>query len=834
MDNRTGHHFVIGISLVKPQTAATMKSPLLRVLLSVLVFQTFSLIYSQESYQSHSLNGDLLSLKTTDASYEFSFVSDFAAKITYKSGLEAAVDDSYSVVRLSTVEARLVETHDALVFHTPRAEIRIEKSPFSLQLSDVDQSTILHQQGGFTANVVGTAVSFLAEPGEAFFGTGSRALPVDRRGYRFSIFNKAEWGYDYPREALNINIPFIISSRGYGLFFDEHKLGSLDLGHDDPDVLSFVSVNDELTVYFIAGGNNDTILREYGKITGFQPIPPRWSLGYIQSKYGYETEVEARSVVNGLKENGFPLDAIILDLQWMGGHLQMGTMDWDRQRFPTAESMLSDFLDIGVKTIVIFEPYITMRTGNWAIADSLELFTKNKNGISYQFPEFWAGNASLLDLTREETIEWWWDIYNDRLQEGVTGLWNDLGEPEMDAPDMAYSNGESGMDLHNVYSLLWAKMLHLKFSTNYPKRRLFHLIRSGYAGMQRFRTFPWSGDVRRTYSGMASQIPIVSGMSLSGVGYMHCDIGGFVGGKKNPELYTRWMQMGTFLPVMRAHGTGIDMEPHLYPEPYRSICREAIQLRYRLLPYHYSLAFLNSVTGRPLMLPLNYFEPSNKALTQNNEQFYWGENILVAPALNPGQTEMNVSFPSGRWIDPDTLIQYEANTQAMVSAPIEKIPYFVRSGSFLPQIAPVDSTSDVRNDGYHIQFFADAEVAQSTFLLYEDDGSLENPLAQEQFLLMLLESETSNHSLTLRLSQSGPGYDSQPTQKHMELEIIGLEHSPSMISIAGTALDASNTISEYQRSMDAYYWDDTRFTLWVKFRWKGEAVEIRALPLPNQ
>jgi oligosaccharide 4-alpha-D-glucosyltransferase len=789
--------------------------------------------HAQETYQSHGYANQTLALASSEAVYLISFASENTLRLVYQPGSDVPDLESYSVVGYPQFEGVYSETDTTLELATQSITVRISKDPLAFEFLDASGGPIVQEDDSFSYGPWGTRITLGVGESEAFWGTGSRAIPGDRRGYELTFRNVATWGYDYPLDLLNITIPFCISSAGYGLYFDENDLSTLDLDTQASNELTFTTTNDQLTVYLIVGQNNDAILSEYSELTGYQPLPPKWVLGYIQSKYGYETEEEARSVVSNLINNDFPIDGLVLDLQWQGGHWYMGNMDWDRGRFPNAETMLGDFRDQGVKTIIIFEPYLTTRSGYYNEAAFHGHFAKNRIGTPYVFEDFWAGNASILDITRDETLDWWWEIYDARLQEGVVGLWNDLGEPESHSPDVRYESSTAN-SIHNVYSLLWAKMLHDKFEQHYPERRLFNLIRSGYAGMQRYSAFPWSGDIRRSFSGMAAQIPIITGMSMSGVPYMHCDIGGFVLGDKNPELYTRWMQLGTFLPVMRVHGTGIDMEPYNYPEPFMSYCRETIKMRYRMFPYNYSLAYLAATTGRPLVLPMAYFEPENTELVANDRQFFWGESILVAPALEADQTTVTVNFPSGRWVDPVSLETHEPYSQTEVDAPIDHIPYFVRAGSFFPLTNDVQNTDAILNDDYHIRFFTDPGTEASQFTLFEDDGATNGNLAMENYQLIDLSATIADGLLTIGLGLEGPGYPEEPQARSMSFEIHGIESMPQSISIQGQRLTIIGDANAYAIARQGVHWDGQRSTLWIKFIWEGADLELPALPVQSQ
>ena len=224
--------------------------------------------------------------------------------------------------------------------------------------------------------------------------------------------------------------------------------------------------------------------------------------------------------------------------------------------------------------------------------------------------------------------------------------------------------------VHNVYSQFWAQMLSDKYKQEYPNQRLFNLIRSGYAGMQRYSTFPLSGDIQRSYDGLKTQVQIMLSMGMSGVAYSHSDLGGFTGGPKNPELYTRWLQYGAFCPIMRAHGEGVPAEPIFYDSKYKNIVRDYINLRYKLLPYNYTLSYENTTTGIPIARSINFYEPENTSISNVCDEYFWGDNFLVAPVFEANATSRNVIFPKGKWINYWTNEIYNGNSTTKVDVPL--------------------------------------------------------------------------------------------------------------------------------------------------------------------
>lgn len=498
---------------------------------------------------------------------------------------------------------------DAIEFLHDCYRVIIQKNPLRVSYQR-DGRPVVEEAGGAFEQLGaagGTGVSFRLGPDEHLYGTGSRALPLDRRGRQLSLYNEAHYGYQDGEPTLNATLPTVLSSRGYMLFFDHHTAGTLDLGATRPDVLEYRGEGLRGLGYFIVAGDTYAeILSRYTTLTGRQPLPPRWGLGLIQSRFGYRSETELYQVARRMRQAGFPLDGLVLDLYWFGGTTRQGDFSWDAANFPNPKRLTRRLDSLGIKTVLISEPYVMRTSRHDALVRQRGLVERDASGQPHTVASFWAGPATLLDMYRPGTRRWLWEQYARLHQDGVRGWWTDLGEPENHPADM-HSDGGPTRRAHNGYGQRWASILSEGYARHYPEERLLNLARSGWAGMQRHAVFPWSGDVSRSWAGLQAQVPIMLSMGLGGVGYMHSDAGGFAQGTPDPELYARWLQLAAFGPVLRPHGSGeIAPEPYWWPPATQAAVREAVRLRYQLLPYLYSLAWENTQTGTPLARPLNF------------------------------------------------------------------------------------------------------------------------------------------------------------------------------------------------------------------------------------
>ncbi len=775
-----------------------------------------------DTYVSHDFEAGVLTVHGTENQYRVQAWNENSIHFSVFSN-EPESDSSYAVVS----EPQSIITHlevfeDRLTFDAGNLEVIIQKDPLRFEWLRDGQELIQQNAALLNGAFDGGLLDFSVSDSEHFYGTGFRAIPVDRRGYQLEFYNQAHYGYSNGASNLNISIPLLVSSENYGLFFDNHRPSFMDIASSG-NQLRYSSESGVMDYFFLNGNSQADVLESYTALTGRQEMPPIWALGYIQSRYGYESQSQAEEVVEEMRASGFPMDALVLDLYWFGNTNDMGDLDWDYTRFPQPEEMMADFADQGIQTILITEPYFTLESDHYSTLAANDYFARNAEGDPFVLYGFWAGDAALLDMTNQEALDWMWQHYRNRIEQGVGGWWTDLAEPETH-PDLMIHQDGSAREVHNIFNLEWQRMLHEKHAEEYPDKRLFNLSRSGWAGMQRYSAFPWSGDIQRSFAGLQAQIPAMLGMSMSGVGYMHSDIGGFTGGGQDAELYTRWMQLGAFVPVMRAHGVDVPTEPIYYDEQTQNRVRKMIDLRYEFLPYNYQLAFENSTTGVPLARPLNFYEPQNEFLSNVNDAFLWGKDVLVAPVLEDNQTSKEVVFPSGEWYDYRNNMLYQGNQSATVDAPLDELPLFIRAGSLIALSAEkLMTTQAYDSDSLQIKYYLPEAGVETTQSYYFDDGLTRGNIAENNFEIIELKGISETNDVILELEKSFDGFGL--AERSMEFEVNGFGEKPGTVMVNGAVWEIAENEAFYESSEKLAFWsDDDRFR--VKFPWSDTLTRI--------
>lgn len=612
---------------------------------------------------------------------------------------------------------------------------------------------------------------------ERLYGAGSRAISLNRRGHLLNLYNAPNYSYGENTENLNYSIPYLSSSNGYALLFDNPSKGFLDIGKTSSDELVYGATSGQLNCYIIFGETQQDILRRYHQLTGTQPLPPKWVLGNLMSRFGYTSQQQAEEIVSKMAGYNIPLDAIIFDLFWFGDSIKgtLGNFDWiNKRKWPDPKKMIQSFKQKGIQTVLISEPYFVQTSRNYQA--SKKYLAVDSNNKPFLLTDFYFGRGGLLDIFRKDTKDWFWQFYNKQIKLGVEGWWGDLGEPETHPPAMHHNLKDYGFkrlfkagEVHNLYGHLWTKMIYEKFAKHYPSKRLFSLNRSGFAGTQRYSIFPWSGDVSRSWEGLRAQLPIMLGMTMSGIPYAHADAGGFAGGNGDTELYTRWLQFACFTPILRPHGTALyDMDTTAFSFPSepaliknanaRGIVSKAIDVRYRLTPYNYTLAYNHTTYGTPLVSPLYYYFEDDSIAAKVEDQFMWGENILVAPVLHKGATERKVYLPKGNWY------KWYGNNELLQGAQwrnekttLEEIPLYIREGSLIPEAEPnltknylSRTIGDYSNNDISWHYYPSKKP--STFILFDDDGKTKNSIQNGGYELITVRARPLKKGYVLNIN----------------------------------------------------------------------------------
>ncbi|WP_460109794.1 glycoside hydrolase family 31 protein [Streptomyces sp. YKOK-J1] len=538
-----------------------------------------------------------------------------------------------------------------------------------------------------------------------FFGLGGRASGPRLRDGTYRLWNTDPGRAFGPGDdPLYVTMPVqlvVADAATHLMFHDTTWDGTVSLregeegagsGHDRAGRCELRMDGGPLRCWVMVG-TPARVLLTWASLTGAPALPPAWALGHQHARWGFGDEQEVRRIVAGYQERDLPLDAVHLDIDHLDGHR---TFTVDQERFPKLPVLAEELRREGVRLVSIVDPAVKAVPGG-AVYDSgsaLDAFVRDGSGRTVR-GEVWAGESVFPDFTHARVRKWWGGLYEERLAQGFAGFWHDMNEPtsfsafgETTLPRSARhaveGRGGDHREAHNVYALCMARAGYEGLRELSPRERPFLFSRSGWAGMQRYGG-TWSGDVATGWPGLRASLALVLGMGLCGVPYSGPDVGGF-DGSPSPELYLRWFQLGAYLPLFRTHA-GLRAgrrEPWEFGAEVLGHARAALLERRRLLPYFVTLAHVARRTGAPYVRPVWWGAPEDRALRDCEDAFLLGDQLLVAPVLDPGTGRRAVRLPRGRWYDTVTEQAYEGPGRVFLDTPLSRIPVLARAGAVVP------------------------------------------------------------------------------------------------------------------------------------------------------
>lgn len=638
---------------------------------------------------------------------------------------------------LEVTDVNVDDNASHYVINTSSLHVSIDKNPMKLSIYDKNNELIVSDvpepyrrssEGEISCQKV------LASD-EQIFGLGEKGGLLNRRGGTFTMWNSYKPCYCIDEDPLYKSIPFFMSSKHYGFFFDNSWKSTFDFGVSNKDRYSISSKGGRMVYYIIIGEDYKDILSKYIQLTGKPIMPPKWALGFAQCRGLFVRQQLAMEVGTKFRELQILCDIIYQDIGWTD---KLQNFDWRKPNYPNPHAMINQLKDMGYHIIVSQDPVISQNNRKqWAEADSLGFFALDRRtGKAYDMPWPWGGNCGVVDFTNPHVAEWWGQYQQKVIDDGVSGFWTDMGEPAWsneDADDrlnMIHQKGEHAA-IHNVYGLYWDRVVTEEFNRRNPNRRIFQMTRAAFSGMQRY-CFSWTGDcgdndlVTNSWKQFAYQIPMMLSASLCGVPFITGDITGYCGELDDydaaSELYVRWMQFGLFTPLSRSHHKDdIAVEPWEFGEEAMLCAKKAIELKYQLMPYIYTYAHEAYEAGIPLMRAMILEFPDDEECLKQDFQFMFGPDLLVAPVVEEGARMREVYLPEGQWYDWYTHELFEGGRYVNVDAPLDRIPLFVRAGSIIPTTDVMQYIGEKPDATIYINVYP-GTGKDIDFTLYEDDG----------------------------------------------------------------------------------------------------------------
>jgi alpha-glucosidase len=768
---------------------------------------------SQPSTTLDSVTGaqalrDGVELRAGSATLRVTALRDDIIRVRISAESTLPEDASWSVLsgpRSKSVDVRPTEEAPSVGFRTSLLDVRIERNPLRLVIRDLAgnvisadavERPIKFQLGGFS-------VWKQMPVDEHYFGLGDKAGAFDRRSQAYTLWN-TDVGPQESVDPLYKSIPFFLAingTRSYGVFLDNTWRTWFDFGKQARDAYCFGAEGGPLDYYVLFGPTPKQVVEGYAYLTGTPPLPPLWALGFQQSRYSYTPESEAREIANRLRADKIPSDVLYLDIDYQYKNRPFTV---NPETFPNFPGLVSDLRKQHFHLVNITDLHIAHAPNqNYAPYDTghtSDQFVKNPDGSEF-VGIVWPGPAVFPDFTRAQTREWWGGLYDEFVQDGVAGFWNDMNEPSVfDGPDKTmplntvHRIEEPGFitrtathaEIHNIVGLENARGTFEGLLKLRPDERPFVLTRATYAGGQRYG-FTWTGDNSATWNHLRLATQMVLNLGISGISFAGADVGGF-NGSPSPALLTRWVELAAFSPFFRDHATKGSLPHEIWndgPEQ-EAIRRRYIEIRYRLLPYIYTLADESSHTGLPLMRPvfLEFPEVFASGFDHLDTEFLLGPSLLIAP---PPFAEMlddyAVSFPKDQlWYDFWTGLKMAASSQPPsivdvvnssgaiplpreIHPPLDTLPVYVRGGSILPLQPLIQNTDETPSGPLQLQVYPGPQCNGSIYL---DDGHTLR-YQHGEYLRQSFTCESGDHSMRLKFHAREGSY--APWWKFVEVVI---------------------------------------------------------------
>jgi alpha-glucosidase len=759
-----------------------------------------------ELFRADVVQSDVLCLKISQA-------GRFDETPTYAACFDAA----------STAPFETCESEESVELRTSALRLVVSKRDFTFDVYRSDGSVVLESARDERGNALGFTQlndSFLLRrklaPSDSFYGLGERTGAFDRRGRRFTLWNVDVLHDDILRQnrlyekdvtlsgkstefdPYYATIPFFYHARdGHelemaGFFIDNGYKGNVEFGRDE---LSVLFAGGQYTEYVFAGPSMRDVLAAYTFITGRMPLPPLWSLGHHQCRWHDYSDSELVALGKRYRDRDIPCDALWLDIGYMDGYR---VFTWHPERFPDPARLLATLNELGFRAVTIVDPGIKYEP-SYPVFDAAReqnLLCKTPGGAIY-VGQVWPGRTAFPDFVKPETQSFWGEL-NGRLRElGVAGIWNDMNEPATgDVEPFAMSFDRDGANhpherYHNQYALLMALSTFQGLKNARPEERPFILSRAGFAGIQRVAA-QWLGDNYSEWEHLEMGVAMALGMGVSGQAFIGADIPGFAGNASN-ELAARWFEYGALTPFCRCHNCQ-GFEDH-YPWSFGSgverVAREALRLRYRLLPYLYATFLEASESGAPVQRPLVFEFQSDLESRRVEDQFLLGKALLVAPVTKAGETARHVYLPPGEWIDFHSGVRYAGERYLSVPAPLGQIPLFGRAGFVIPMLeqAPA-STHGFHPERVELHVFVPERDGTSSSALYEDDG-ISTAHQRGAYLRTELALTRAGKRLLLTGTPSGSGF---PEFRRRELALILHAEVANTRALDGQALEPNELV----------------------------------------
>lgn len=792
-------------------------------------------------YRIVLLNDEMVRIRCT-------FDEEFAEEASYSLIMTAWEDKMDGLLREERKRVRAVgskyeDLGTYLRLSTKKLKVNIYKEPFAIEITD-KEGNVLHsdlKEKSYVKDAHGRLYHYSCMDDEdCFYGFGEKTGYLNKKKKRLRMHNVDTVGYDSEHtDPLYKHIPFYIkfnrkNSIASGIFYHNSFDSVFDMGCERSGYWNkysyFCADGGELDVFFIYGPKIKDVIRNYTDLTGKTALPPKYSLGYMGSTM-YYTELDRNSdqailqFLDKCKAEGIPCDGFFMSSGYTTGeNNKRYVFNWNFDRFANPAQFVSQVKEKGACLAPNVKPGMLTSHPLYKEFAEAGAYIKDEKAEKSQIDRYWGGPASFVDFTNPKGRALWKKHLKQALVSlGITSIWNDNNEYEINSSEaVCHFEGikQKVSALRPIMPNLMAFTAKETIAEADPNTRPYIINRAGFAGIQRYAQ-TWAGDNSTSWKSLKFNIPVILGMGLSGVANQGCDIGGFYGPAPEPELFVRWVQNGIFQPRFSIHSCNNDntvTEPWMYPS-YTKYIREAIKLRYALVPYLYSLLFEASTEGDPVMRPLVYEFENDKKVSEESFDFMFGSFILVANVLERGAKTRKVYLPEGAaWFDWNTKQVYEGGQTIEVEVALNSIPMFIRSGAIIPIS---EGLMNIHHDSIDKLKLLIEPSEESSFVLYEDDGITNNYKNGEYLKTLVSVKKTDGVKITF---EKEGNYNKQP--KEINIDLLCRDVAPVQICLKDIKLPMLLDKKQWELSEEGWYFDTEQRIAKIKYPNIGENYDL--------
>lgn len=748
--------------------------------------------------------------------------------------------------RVQPVMPQITESEDKILFLSKALKLELVKEPFGLRLYD-HEGTLLYSDLEGTPYIKDSNnrvnhYSRMLDEEECYYGFGEKGGTLNKNKMFLRQRATDAMGYDAQKmDTLYKHIPFYIrlnreSQKAVGLFYHNFHESVFNMGCEKSNYWSrytyWQADGGDIDLFFIGGSTLKKIVDNYTYLTGRPALLPKRALGY-QGSSMYYPELEKDSddavldFIDTIKEEGFPIDGFHLSSGYTNTDGKRYVFTWNHDRFKDPEAYFAAMNEKGAQNVPNIKPGILLSHPRFQEFMDQDVFVKSADKEGLATGKWWGGEGAFWDFTKQEARRAWQNYVIDSLiSKGTNSIWNDNCEYDsiLDKDALCDFEGQGGTigALKPFMSTIMCKIAVDAVKEHDENARPYVVCRSGSAGIQKYAQ-TWSGDNYTSWDSLKYNIPMITGMGLSGQPNSGADIGGFAGPAPEEELFVRWVQNGVFQPRFSIHSASNDntvTEPWMY-EGSKEKVRDAMLLRYRFAPYLYSLEYEASQTGAPIMRPLVYEFQEDPAVYEESFQFMFGRDLLVANVLEKGAVTKKVYLPKGSiWYDwNDNYRCYEGGQTIEVPVTLDSIPMFVREGAIIPMAK--NQLMSMEKDAVTKLHLILAPGKESSMTVYDDDGK-SNSFINGEFRKTTI-SMTGESVVKVNFFAEGTYKD---TVEDVSVEMIKKSRSPFWVTIGDQKINHYFNRRKFEEAEEGWYYSQTKRTVLIKYKNPGKDITL--------